>query len=71
MTWCELCCQALEWIHETGEFYLSTHTETGNTQDETDALLKEHNEFKSSAKVIVLAMQFLSFMLIALSSINV
>ncbi|XP_054274180.1 triple functional domain protein-like isoform X3 [Macrosteles quadrilineatus] len=42
--------QAMEWIHETGEHYLSTHTSVGATQDETESLLVEHNEFKASAK---------------------
>lgn len=43
--------QALEWIHDTGEFYLSTHTNVGATLQETEELLKEHNEFKVTAKV--------------------
>ncbi|XP_046675322.1 triple functional domain protein isoform X5 [Homalodisca vitripennis] len=42
--------QAMEWIHETGEHYLSTHTSVGNNQDETESLLAEHNEFKATAK---------------------
>ncbi|XP_075229474.1 trio Rho guanine nucleotide exchange factor isoform X4 [Lycorma delicatula] len=42
--------QALEWIHETGEHYLSTHTSVGGTQEETEKLLREHNEFKGTAK---------------------
>ncbi|XP_038072684.1 kalirin-like [Patiria miniata] len=42
--------QALEWIHDTGEFYLSTHTNVGDNPEETQALLKEHNEFKGTAK---------------------
>ncbi|XP_033628960.1 kalirin-like [Asterias rubens] len=42
--------QALEWIHDTGEFYLSTHTNVGENPEETQALLKEHNEFKGTAK---------------------
>ncbi len=45
--------QALEWIHDTGEFYLSTHTNVGENLTETEALLKEHNEFKVTAKVSV------------------
>ncbi|KAI5729449.1 hypothetical protein M8J76_002640 [Diaphorina citri] len=36
--------QAIEWIHETGEQYLATHTE------ETERLLVEHNEFRATAK---------------------
>ena len=43
--------QALEWIHDTGEFYLSTHTNVGESLQETQALLEEHNEFKATAKV--------------------
>ncbi|XP_013406610.1 kalirin isoform X8 [Lingula anatina] len=42
--------QALEWIHDTGEFYLSTHTNVGENLEETETLLKEHNEFKATAK---------------------
>jgi hypothetical protein len=43
--------QALKWIRETGELYLSTHTHVGNSRAETEQLLKEHNEFKGTAKV--------------------
>ncbi|CAB3378546.1 Hypothetical predicted protein [Cloeon dipterum] len=42
--------QALKWIRETGEHYLSTHTHVGNNRAETEQLLKEHNEFKVTAK---------------------
>lgn len=43
--------QAIEWIHNTGEGYLSTRTNAvGKNAEETDALLKEHNEFKGTAK---------------------
>ncbi|KAK3851641.1 hypothetical protein Pcinc_039994, partial [Petrolisthes cinctipes] len=42
--------QALDWIMETGEMYLSTHTKLGDTKEETERLLKEHNEFKGTAK---------------------
>ncbi|KAJ8019897.1 Triple functional domain protein [Holothuria leucospilota] len=42
--------QALEWIHDTGEFYLSTHTNLGRNSEETTELLKEHNDFKGTAK---------------------
>ncbi|KAK4312675.1 hypothetical protein Pmani_015918 [Petrolisthes manimaculis] len=42
--------QALDWIMETGEIYLSTHTKLGDTKEETERLLKEHNEFKGTAK---------------------
>uniref|UniRef100_A0A8C1P1W8 non-specific serine/threonine protein kinase n=1 Tax=Cyprinus carpio TaxID=7962 RepID=A0A8C1P1W8_CYPCA len=42
--------QALEWIHDTGEFYLSTHTSKGSTIHHTQELLKEHEEFQITAK---------------------
>ncbi|KAL4823731.1 hypothetical protein H8958_007650 [Nasalis larvatus] len=42
--------QALDWIQETGEFYLSTHTSTGETTEETQELLKEYGEFRVPAK---------------------
>ncbi|XP_063778783.1 triple functional domain protein isoform X1 [Pseudophryne corroboree] len=42
--------QALEWIHDNGEFYLSTHTSTGSTIQHTQELLKEHEEFQITAK---------------------
>ena len=42
--------QAIEWIHDTGELYLSTHTHAGRNAEETEKLLKEHDEFKLSAK---------------------
>ncbi|XP_022244114.1 triple functional domain protein-like isoform X1 [Limulus polyphemus] len=42
--------QALEWIRETGESYLTTHITLGETNEKTEALLKEHNEFKGNAK---------------------
>ncbi|KAJ8956997.1 hypothetical protein NQ318_012163 [Aromia moschata] len=43
--------QAIEWIHETGECYLTTHaTNLGNNIEETESLLREHNEFKATAK---------------------
>ncbi|KAL3284864.1 hypothetical protein HHI36_019002 [Cryptolaemus montrouzieri] len=43
--------QAIEWIHDTGECYLTTHTTNlGNNIEETESLLREHNEFKGTAK---------------------
>ncbi|XP_035386506.1 triple functional domain protein isoform X3 [Electrophorus electricus] len=42
--------QALEWIHDTGEFYLSTHTSMGSSIHHTQELLKEHEEFQITAK---------------------
>uniref|UniRef100_A0A9L0RN82 Kalirin RhoGEF kinase n=1 Tax=Equus caballus TaxID=9796 RepID=A0A9L0RN82_HORSE len=43
--------QALDWIQETGEYYLSTHTSTGETTEETQELLKEYGEFRVPAKI--------------------
>ncbi|ALC42943.1 trio, partial [Drosophila busckii] len=43
--------QAIEWIHNTGEGYLSSRTNlVGISKEETECLLKEHNEFRSTAK---------------------
>ncbi|XP_037549683.1 triple functional domain protein [Nematolebias whitei] len=42
--------QALEWIHDTGEFYLSTHTSIGSSIHHTQELLKEHEDFHITAK---------------------
>lgn len=43
--------QAIEWIHNTGEAYLSSRTNAiGKSRDETESLLREHNEFKGTAK---------------------
>ncbi|XP_030643161.1 kalirin isoform X2 [Chanos chanos] len=42
--------QALEWIQEEGEYYLSTHSPPGETNEKTQELLKEHDEFRVSAK---------------------
>ncbi|XP_066586985.1 triple functional domain protein isoform X3 [Prorops nasuta] len=42
--------QALEWIRETGELYLATHTNVGKNRIENEQLLHEHNEFKGAAK---------------------
>ena len=44
--------QCLDWITETGEKYLATHTSLGETREETECLLKDHNEFKGIAKDI-------------------
>jgi triple functional domain protein len=38
--------QSLAWIKEEGDIYLSTHTNVGNSREETLALLEEHNSFK-------------------------
>ncbi|XP_025096323.1 triple functional domain protein-like isoform X1 [Pomacea canaliculata] len=42
--------QALEWIQEYGEAYLASHTHVGSNNAETEALLKEHYEFRNRAK---------------------
>jgi hypothetical protein len=43
--------QALDWIQETGEYYLSTHTSPGESGERNQELLKEYEEFRVSAKV--------------------
>ena len=43
--------QALEWLDETGEVYLSSHGAVGETQRQSEELLKEHMQFKVTAKV--------------------
>ena len=43
--------QILDWIHDVGEQYLASHTTLGGSLEETQALLREHNEFKSASKV--------------------
>jgi triple functional domain protein len=42
--------QSLAWIKEEGDIYLTTHTNVGQTREETQALLEEHNSFKEKAK---------------------
>lgn len=43
--------QAIEWIHDTGEAYLTSRTSrVCNSTEEREALLKEHNDFKGTAK---------------------
>uniref|UniRef100_A0A8D2Q5I9 Kalirin RhoGEF kinase n=1 Tax=Varanus komodoensis TaxID=61221 RepID=A0A8D2Q5I9_VARKO len=42
--------QALDWIQDSGEYYLSTHNSTGESAEETEELLKEYGEFKVPAK---------------------
>ncbi|CAH1789675.1 unnamed protein product [Owenia fusiformis] len=42
--------QALSWLHNTGERYLSSHTDIGESKEEAESLLAEHNEFKGKAK---------------------
>jgi len=43
--------QILDWIRDVGEQYLASHTTIGSSLEETQALLREHNEFKSASKV--------------------
>ena len=40
-------------MKQEGETYLSSRAEVGDRQSQTEALLKEHHEFKGSAKVSV------------------
>jgi triple functional domain protein len=43
--------QAIEWIHDTGEAYLSSRaTKVCTNNEDREVLLKEHNEFKGTAK---------------------
>ena len=41
---------SLDWITQTGERYLESHTSLGDTKEETEQLLKEHSMFKVTAK---------------------
>ncbi|XP_036946668.1 kalirin-like isoform X1 [Acanthopagrus latus] len=42
--------QALDWLQQSGDHYLSTHTSPGATVAETQELLNQHREFCVSAK---------------------
>jgi triple functional domain protein len=43
--------QAIEWIHDTGEGYLASRAQKiCSNREETEVLLKEHNDFKGTAK---------------------
>ncbi|XP_043097690.1 kalirin RhoGEF kinase b isoform X2 [Puntigrus tetrazona] len=42
--------QAIDWLQETGEYFLSTHTSPGDTSEKTQELLKEYEDFRVSAK---------------------
>ncbi|KAL7369970.1 hypothetical protein ABVT39_014719 [Epinephelus coioides] len=42
--------QALDWLQQSGDHYLSTHTSPGATVTETQELLNQHREFCVSAK---------------------
>jgi hypothetical protein len=54
--------QAIEWIHDTGEIYLSTHTNVGQSKEETETLLLEHNVFKGTAKVLHFQVYFSDYL---------
>ena len=58
--------QALDWIHENGEFYLSSRTGEGESDAQTKELLDEHQEFKEASEVheLVCATFFRSFSLL-------
>ncbi|KAA8593049.1 hypothetical protein FQN60_018504, partial [Etheostoma spectabile] len=43
--------QALDWIQETGEVYLATHTSPGDSNEETQQLLNDFRHFRLTAKV--------------------
>ncbi|XP_054870922.1 kalirin isoform X2 [Amphiprion ocellaris] len=42
--------QALDWIQDTGEVYLSTHTSPGDSSEETQQLLNDCHHFRLTAK---------------------
>ncbi|KAI9547012.1 hypothetical protein NQZ68_021682 [Dissostichus eleginoides] len=42
--------QALDWIQETGEVYLATHTSPGECSEETQQLLNDYHHFRLNAK---------------------
>ncbi|XP_016127087.1 kalirin-like [Sinocyclocheilus grahami] len=42
--------QAIDWLQEAGEYFLSTHTSPGDTSGKTQELLKEYENFRVSAK---------------------
>ncbi|XP_007569391.1 kalirin isoform X2 [Poecilia formosa] len=42
--------QALDWIQETGDLYLATHTSPGDSSEETQQLLNDYHHFRLSAK---------------------
>ncbi|XP_059427564.1 kalirin RhoGEF kinase b isoform X1 [Carassius carassius] len=42
--------QAIDWLQETGEYFLSTHTTPGDTSEKTQELLKEYEDFRVSVK---------------------
>ncbi|XP_053273046.1 kalirin [Pleuronectes platessa] len=42
--------QALDWLQQSGDHYLTTHTSPGTNMSETQELLNQHREFCVSAK---------------------
>ncbi|XP_062236269.1 kalirin-like [Platichthys flesus] len=42
--------QALDWLQQSGDHYLTTHTSPGSNMSETQELLNQHREFCVSAK---------------------
>ncbi|MEQ2200738.1 hypothetical protein XENOCAPTIV_002340 [Xenoophorus captivus] len=53
--WCgshdKLGSSALDWIQETGDVYLATHSSPGDSSEETQKLLNDYHHFRLSAKV--------------------
>lgn len=43
--------QAMDWLQQSGDHYLATHTSPGASVPETQELLNQHREFCVSAKV--------------------
>ena len=54
----EFFWQLLEWLQDKGDVYLATHVDIGQDLDATRSLLQEHNEFKSSTKVMLSSVKF-------------
>ncbi|XP_051996761.1 LOW QUALITY PROTEIN: kalirin RhoGEF kinase b [Xyrauchen texanus] len=42
--------QAIDWLQEAGEYFLSTHTSPGDSNEKTQELLKEYEDFRVSVK---------------------
>jgi len=53
----------MDWIRDVGDQYLASHTTLGNSVEDTQALLREHNEFKSASKVELSTMSYHSCVL--------
>jgi len=52
----DVLLQILDWIRDVGDQYLASHATVGSSLEETQALLREHNEFKSTSKVELAAL---------------